>query len=431
MEDRTMNSNTELIKPPMRKAAKKVSFAAPRVVQVPARKAKDPNHIVVINESDCKDFLQISTGPNNRLSHLHTVEIHLNGGQHSEYVDDYLAMALNQFHFRSDGINPHQLNCLKLVISGNVLFHRFNYALVSPTVSYEVSNKLHRLMTGDLSIEEKASLAFKVNSTEKAIAKALLGIRGVKNVVIKHQGRAKMEPAFADTIKRTVILPPGVETAPSKIDSTTSQLDHEGVFLSQKMRAQGLCGQKEYPTRNYKITPDSECGKACVLVDETIQLLGHFTNESEETTKLKAMEAAQQVLKRRISPEDYQMIKTTTAAVSRANSNSARALRSAKRRKLDPSTKSADVMAANVAVTAAKNLVAARKSCTAGPKDKVVEDMVRIMSKPQDGEDLVLPKKKGAPSFIDQKVRGMGTKNGEWLVLTGKGGMAQMGWKAH
>jgi hypothetical protein len=151
MEDRTMNSNPELNKPPMRKVAKKVSFAVPRAVQTPAPKAKDPNHVIVVTESDCKVFFQLSTRPNNRLGHLHTVEIHLNGGQHSEYMDDYLAMALIHFHPRPDGINPHRLNCLKLVISDNVLFHRFNYALVPPAVSYEVSNKLHRLMTGGLS----------------------------------------------------------------------------------------------------------------------------------------------------------------------------------------------------------------------------------------------------------------------------------------
>jgi hypothetical protein len=116
------------------------------------------------------------------------------------------------------------------------------------------------------------------------------------------------------------------------------------------------------------------------------------------------------------------MIKTTTEAVSLANSNSARALRSAKRRKLDRDTRLADVLATKVAATAAVNLVAARQSRSAGPQDKVVEDMVRIMSKPQGGEDLILPKNKGAPCFINQRARGKGTKNGEWLVLTGKGG---------
>jgi hypothetical protein len=93
--------------------------------------------------------------------------------------------------------------------------------------------------------------------------------------------------------------------SPIEIDSATPKLDHEGVSLSQKMRDQELRGKTEYPTRNYKTTPDSECGKTRVLVDETIQLLGHFTNEDEETTKLKAMEAAQGAPKRRISPHDY------------------------------------------------------------------------------------------------------------------------------
>jgi hypothetical protein len=386
---------------------------------------------VVSSENECRAFLQLVSRLKNRLSHLHVLEIHLNGGNHSEYMDDYLAMALNAFHPRADGTNPHKLNTLKFVISGNVLFHRFNYALVSPAVSYEVRSKLHKLMTSGLSIEEMAGLSFKVNSTEKAIVKALLGIRGVKNVIIKYRGRAKMEPAFADTIERTLVLPPGTQSASSEVDSSTPTLDREGVFLSQKMRVQELCGKKEYPIRNYKVIPDSECGKTRVLVDEAIQLLGHFTNESEETAKHKAMEAASEVPKRKISLKDCQMIKSTTAAVALANSNSARVLRSAKRRTMEPNVRLMNILRAKDAANASADLVATRQTRCVDPQGQVVEDMVRIMSKPQDGDDLILPKTMEAPCFIDQRPRVKGMENGEWLVLTGKGGMAQMGWKTY
>jgi hypothetical protein len=346
-------------------------------------------------------------------------------------MDDFLAMALNAFHPRADGTNPHKLDTIKLVISGNVLFHRFNYALVSPAVSYEVSSKLHKLMTNGLSIEGITELSFKVNSTEKATTKALLGIRGVKNVIIEHRGRAKMEPAFADTIKRTLVLPPGTQSASSEVESSTPSLDQGGVFLSQKMRAQELCGKKEYPTRNHKVMPDSECGKTRVLIDEAIQLHGHLTNASEETTKRKPMEAASRVPKGKISSKDCETINSTTAAVALANSNSPRALRTTKRRKMESNVRLVDGLRAKDAGNASPDLVAARQTRGVGPQGNVVEDMVRIVSKPQNGDDLILPKNMEAPCFIDQRPRVKGMKNREWLVLTGKGGMAQMGWKTH
>lgn len=431
VEDCTTTVHPNFIKPVTKKPAKKASRAAPRAVHTPTPKANDVNHVVVFSESDCKDFLRLTTGPNSRLGHLHTVEIHLNGGQHSEYMDDYLAMALNAFHPRPDSTNPHKLETLKLVISGRVLFHRFNYVLVSPAVSHEVKSKLNRLMTSGLSIEEKADLAFKVNSTEKSIAKAILGIRGVKNVIIEHRGRAKMEPAFADIIKRTLVLSTSAASALSEVRSDTPTLNQEGACLSQKMRAQQLRGKKEYPTRNNNVIPASGYGTTRVLVDEAIQILGHFTNESEETTKMKAIEAAKSGTKRKIPPSDHHMIEDTTTAISTAKVNYTRTLRSSKRRKLDPETRMADALCAKVVETASADLVATRQTHNAGLMEKGVEDMVRIMSKPQDGEDLVLPKGMGAPCFINQRPRAKGTKNGEWLVLTGKGGMAQMGWNSH
>ncbi|KAF2799923.1 hypothetical protein K505DRAFT_385573 [Melanomma pulvis-pyrius CBS 109.77] len=419
MEESNLNDNPKILKPSTKKA-KKVSYTSLLVVSGTSSTAKDPHHMIVSTESNCRSFLQLVTVGDSRISKLDTLEIHLNAGQFSEYYDDYLAIALHAFHPSPNSSNPHKLNCIKLVVFGNVLFTRYNYTLVSPAASYDVTSNLHKLMTGGLEVEEKANLAFAVNSTEKAFAKALLGIRGVKKVIIEHRGRAKMEAAFADIIKRTLVRPSGTKTTPSQVPSNTPGLDQTGVLLSQKLRAQSLRKERAYPLREYEVTPDPECSKTRDLVDEVTMLLGQVMNEDEEVTKISAAKAAKQGTKRKISQEDVQMMKTATATLGSGASANTRH----KKRKIRSDTNSMVSGAKTGAAT-----VPPRQPRSQGPNDKGLQDMVRIMSRVQDGEDLGMLKQHTAPVFINQQPRVRGTKNGGWLVLTGKGGMAQMGWR--
>ena len=217
------------------------------------------------------------------------MEIHLNASKHSEYYDDYLAMSLNTFHPRPDGTNPHKLDLIKLVISGNTPFTQYNYVLISPAFSYDIQRKLHKLATNDLTPEEKATLSYAVNSTEKAVSKALLGIRSVKGTEIERRGHAKMEAAFADTLRRTLILPPGHPLAPSQISSSVVGLNHEGEFGNSNWAG---INRQPYKLRPYKGKPFSEYGKKKVLVDETTMLIGHFLDQGEESTKVEAIKIA-------------------------------------------------------------------------------------------------------------------------------------------
>lgn len=55
----------------------------------------------------------------------------------------------------------------------------------------------------------KHDCPYKIIATEKGLSKMLLGVRGVKHVII--EGRGKMHEDFADLIKTTLVQPPGTE----------------------------------------------------------------------------------------------------------------------------------------------------------------------------------------------------------------------------
>ncbi|KAF1963292.1 hypothetical protein CC80DRAFT_556817 [Byssothecium circinans] len=108
--------------------------------------------------------------------------------------EDKLVSFLTQFHPRADGTNPHKLQAIKFNVSiaGRVLYTRYRYHLATG-VPEDTSHKLSRFLTNPatLSTSEKTQLPFKVHSTERLLARAILGIRGVPNIEVSGRGRWK------------------------------------------------------------------------------------------------------------------------------------------------------------------------------------------------------------------------------------------------
>ena len=141
------------------------------------------------------------------LRTIQILEIHLDTTNLDEFTELRLALALAEFQPRHDGANPHDLQAIRLVVKSNLLFTRYCYHLASPVLSHLVGERLEKLLTGTLTEKEEAGLPYKINSTEKGLSKALLSIRGIKQVII--DGRGTMERDFAETIKAILIQPPG------------------------------------------------------------------------------------------------------------------------------------------------------------------------------------------------------------------------------
>jgi hypothetical protein len=88
------------------------------------------------------------------------------------------------------------------------------------------------LVKGALTVEE--ALPFKLSSIEKGVSKALLGIRGVKRVVI--EGRGMMEGCFAETSKATLVQPPCtgiIKVQDPALSAFTYRLNREDEITSK------------------------------------------------------------------------------------------------------------------------------------------------------------------------------------------------------
>ncbi|KAL5120951.1 hypothetical protein ACEQ8H_001139 [Pleosporales sp. CAS-2024a] len=203
----------------------------------PAHMTKQHDHTVLQNVQDIDHFISAAQEYNAIGADQRVLEVHLDAGINDEYADLRLAIALNILHARTDGTNSHHLQKLKLVLEGKWLYTRYSYSLASAALSpvndsplkkfaYGGLTKLQeaqvhqhesrkdmikRLQEHPLSKQQKAKLSFKVNSTEKIVANALLGIRGLQQVEIT--GSGALEGTFAQVMQTTLVQPPGTEIA--------------------------------------------------------------------------------------------------------------------------------------------------------------------------------------------------------------------------
>jgi hypothetical protein len=184
-----------------------------RIIEVPARKpstdrSRSVDHTVLLSSGDIELFTSLLEQEGYIPRRYHTLEVHLDTNKRDEYADYGLAVALNLLHPRPDGTNPHSYRAMKLVVKGKFLYTRYSYKLVSPAVSKYASLPLKKLALSKLSQGEQASLEYKVNSTEKIVAKALLGIRGLK--IVCFAGGGRLEDLFAQVLRVTVVQRPGM-----------------------------------------------------------------------------------------------------------------------------------------------------------------------------------------------------------------------------
>ncbi|KAH8724489.1 hypothetical protein GQ44DRAFT_727844 [Phaeosphaeriaceae sp. PMI808] len=258
------------------------------------------------------------------------LEIHLDASRYDEFTDYRLSVALKALHPLYNGINPHHFRSINLVMKGNVLYTRYHYYLATPALSGEVGGQLGRFVTVGLAQQDKADLAYKVNITEKSVANALFGIRGVGQILIT--GKGKMEDEFAELLKDILVEPPEASiVVPDSlaISNSNPPLYGEGTAKSKAyLRKQAQWGKanqattrpssffKPYPTRTLASSeydfslparellsdPNAQPEKR-FLVDEKTQLVEHLLG----TYEADALEAAIQVAA--ASPRPRQMMK--------------------------------------------------------------------------------------------------------------------------
>ncbi|KAI4605083.1 hypothetical protein J4E80_010766 [Alternaria sp. BMP 0032] len=202
------------------------------------------DHVILKDEADCNDYLTKADGSDAYLQNMKTLEVHLDTTKLFAHTEDRFAMALNKLHPRADNAtDPHDLETLRLVVKGNILLTRYSYHLISPFSSALVNDKLKKLADGKLSDEEREKLPYKMNSTEKLLANALLGIRGVKQVHIEGRGKGTVEAEFAATIKATLVQPPGtdiLEVSDEESEFSTHALNRLGSIYSNAYSGDAL-----------------------------------------------------------------------------------------------------------------------------------------------------------------------------------------------
>jgi len=222
----------------------------------------ESDHVILKDEAGCNDFLTKADGSEDYLRDMKTLEVHLDTTKLFAYTEDRFAMALNKLHPRADNAtNPHDLQTLLLVVKGNILLTRYSYHLISPHLSAFVNDKLKKLADGKLSDEERDKLPYKLNSTEKLLANALLGIRGVKQVHIEGRGKGTVEAEFAATIKATLVQPPGtdiLEVSDEESEFSTHALNRLGSIYSNAYSGDALNPYASLAPPEVELVDDSE-----------------------------------------------------------------------------------------------------------------------------------------------------------------------------
>lgn len=235
-------------------------------------------HFVLAGEKDCKVFVHMMSYPGANLHAVRMLEIHFDATKLDEFAEYRFSLVLNGLQPLSNGTNPHNLKAIRLVIKGNVLFTRYSYHLASPALSKDVNGDLERLIRDVLSNSEKDQLDYKVISTERGIANALLGIRGVRQIVI--EGKGTMEGSFAETIKATLNQSPGtaiIESEGSTQLSLTPEMSVIGEIYSRAYRQRS---ERPYPTRGEaKYDVSSLLDKDQYSVDDQDQLLNDIRGD--------------------------------------------------------------------------------------------------------------------------------------------------------
>jgi len=217
---------------PRKKPRRPTTSAPPKPAREPS-----PSHIILEDEKDARIFIAHVERAGHVPARNRILETHLNASNADEVKNFYLALALQTLHPRTDGTNPHQFEAIKLVVKGMALYTRYSYHLASPASSEDASTRLKKLVaSGGLSAKKQSALVYALQSSKTSVARALLEIRGLKEVLITGPGR--MEGAFAQAPKVTLTQPTGTGISkPLAGDSVDSfELYREGVVKSTAYR---------------------------------------------------------------------------------------------------------------------------------------------------------------------------------------------------
>jgi hypothetical protein len=251
----------------------------------------EPEHIKLDEGTNWQNLLAQIRNSDVNLRDLQTLEVHLDAGKLNEYADSMLAVVFTALHPLPDGTNPHDLQTIQLVVNGKILFTRYSYHLVSPVLSDLVGDNLKKLVRGKLSEEEKKRLPYTINATEKTLADALLGIRGVKQVSI--DGKGHMEADFAATIKATLTQEPGasiVEAGDAESQFSMHQFKKLGTIFSDAYSGKAHC---PYPTVPGALKYDFSrlTAKERFLIDEKLEIAAHLSGQDDHDAQAAAVVA--------------------------------------------------------------------------------------------------------------------------------------------
>ncbi|KAI4942030.1 hypothetical protein J4E91_010417 [Alternaria rosae] len=235
------------------------------------------DHVVLKDEADCNEFLSKTDESEAYLQDMKTLEVHLDASKMVAYTEDRFALALNKLHPRpGDATNPHNLQTIRLVVKGNTLL---------TLLSKFVDGKLKKLADGKLSDEERNKLPYKINSTEKLLASALLGIRGVKQVSIESKGKGTVEADFVATIKATLVQPPGtaiVEVSDEESEFSKHTLNRLGLIYSQAYSGNALNPYAALIPPGVELVDDSEGSEDDAQAAAVVKLREPVTRRPKE-----------------------------------------------------------------------------------------------------------------------------------------------------
>ncbi|KAF2007813.1 hypothetical protein P154DRAFT_4339 [Amniculicola lignicola CBS 123094] len=240
--------------------------------------------VLVIGHSEAgvQKIFEMVGRPSFDITKYSELEIHINAGNLDPWTDDRLAIILDCFRPNHVIHRPHHLEHIAIVSHGNILFTRHNYTLTSPAVSYDINNHLHKLMANSLTESEKRAQSYKIFSTDKAFARAILNIRDVPLVTFRCAGNGTIEQYFLKEIEHTVALPSGKPVLPSPPPSKRHKSKAESLYRKGTFESQGYKTnfKNPYPLRNIDKKKSLIPGKDALLVDQLsmiheLELYGH------------------------------------------------------------------------------------------------------------------------------------------------------------
>ncbi|KAJ4303755.1 hypothetical protein N0V90_002656 [Kalmusia sp. IMI 367209] len=201
----------------------------------------------IVDEADHKAFLNL-TKDFSAMADLRVLVLYLNAEEFILEQGFQLVVALTNLHpvhGRRKADQPHKLDKIYIVVEGDFLLTRYQYVLTSPVPEDDLPSSLNYptylnwVVENRCAPRQKKRYAFQVTSTEQVLAKALLGIRGVRTV--DFGGTGKIEGGFRRTLENSLshvsemvdCMPCSSRNAAEAGDLyTTVDLDKEGKFHS-------------------------------------------------------------------------------------------------------------------------------------------------------------------------------------------------------